>query len=109
MGKKKNKFNKKPNRPLVTDRGEINTFVADESEAQENDTMTLSAAGASGPAVEIAVDPRYLLIRKEVKQVLLTILILFLILIGAYFLEAKTGALDKMGAWIYRISNIQTQ
>lgn len=111
MGKKKNKkFNKVKHRAQINQPMPIGAGISAAMAAETiMTTEPLTPSLVSPSMATAAVDPRYLLIRKEVRTVLVTILILFLVLIGTYVLEQKIGMLDRVGDWIYRVSHIQAQ
>ena len=51
----------------------------------------------------------YAHVRKDVRIILFTILLLAILIVGFYFVNSETTLFTTFGDWIYKICNIQTQ
>lgn len=107
MGKKKNKF-KKSHRieaPVMRVKTTVSTVDTKEDEILDE--------GISEKAVEAKPDHltdlnrQYKYVRKDVRKLLMTIGLLVVLFVAAYFVNQQTGLLTSIGNWIYKIGNFQ--
>lgn len=103
MSKQKNKKFKKAKTKIVSSATEAivskndqNLEVSIKSEVKTPDKYIDSAA-------------EYAHVRKDVRIILYTILLLAVLIVGIYLLNTRTTYLTTFGDWIYKICNIQTQ
>ncbi|MFA5927446.1 MAG: hypothetical protein WCT32_02995 [Patescibacteria group bacterium] len=103
MSKKKNKKFKKIS-------GKVSTVTREDEAVELVEAGESSAVSRGSDAVALSseADPRYKMIRRDVRRVLITVAALLIILFGTYILGLKTGALGSLGEWIYKIANIQS-
>ncbi|MEI6498715.1 MAG: hypothetical protein WCO23_02005 [bacterium] len=102
MSKQKNKKFKKAKTKISE------TGPSAVSDNNQNLEMSISAKAIT-PDKYIDSAAEYTHVRKDIRVILLTILLLAVLIVAVYFLGNKTSILTNFGDWIYKILNLQTQ
>jgi len=102
MSKQKNKKFKKAKVKVIS-----NSIEAITSDVNQTLEVTATAT-VKTPDKYIDSAAEYAHVRKDVRIILFTILLLAILIVGFYFVSTKTTVFTTFGDWIYKIFNIQT-
>ena len=115
MSKKKHKkFKKDKKRTHVTYAPAITATnvtrpAVPQSAIEATETIAEPAETESVKDEFATLDAEYAPVRRGVRKVLLTIGLLVVLFIGAYFINTKTTLFASFGDWLYLIGNFQIQ
>lgn len=117
MSKKKNKKFKKQrqsshiqpvhrseSQPLAD--GTIRENTTTEDSSPQNEKKNIEAKEQSSE--EQIAEHQYKYVKKDVKRVLIYVVLMILILAAVYVLSIKTSVFSSFGDWVYKLLNIQT-
>jgi len=106
MSKQKNKkFKRQKNHQSAAP---IVSVASNRTVVSEMPIERLAPAKSESPAIAQVTLDEYAYVRKDIRMILLTILMLVVLLAAALIINEKTSLLRDFGDWIYRISNFQT-
>lgn len=110
MGKKKNKKFKShvvaTPKPLTANPSiNIETSVAANAES----APIAPIVETEKPDEITQLNAQYQYVRRDVRKLMLTISLLVVLFVGAYFIGTKTSLWQTFGNWIYKIGNFQIQ
>lgn len=106
MSKKKNRKFKKSHssQPIPTPAISVKTISATERSTEP--TVTPISVPTAIETNEIAIlNEKYQYVRRDVKKLLLTILLLGVLFVGFYILGQKTSILTQFADWIHKVGN----
>lgn len=108
MSKKKNKFkkSKKQQADNITSSQSINIANPDCEPIIERESRETVQAKTEAP--DVYQTDEYAHVKKDIRKILIIMLIIVIVLIGIYLLSLKTSFLTNFGNWTYKLLNIQT-
>lgn len=110
MGKKNKKLKKKKQHTLSPSEAVV-VSVANESNTPIIETEAVTQTAKNSPEDKSSPENKdeYSYVRKDIRKIIFIMLIIVLLVVVLYFSNQQTAWIPKVGDWIFKLLNIQTQ